>query len=864
MTISRRKGSRIFLFHSIYAYVNFRHFSSCSSAHIAIERKTKSLSKVLEYIGALLCCMIKAFTGIIFFALFYIASAQPAERNKVKIIIVSPAKETLANTTVSVFNFPDSVLLKTAISDSKGMALFNNLDDGRYILRISRTNYETVVKQVYITGNQSLIDTILLQPIAVALQDVTVVSRKPFVELMPDKTVVNVEAGITNAGTTVMEVLEKSPGVTVDKDGNISLKGKPSVVVMIDGKPTQLSGTDLQNLLTGLNASQVEQIELMDNPSAKYDAAGNAGIINIKTKKNRQKGFNGTVTAAYGQGRYYKNNNNLLLNYRNGAYNLFFNYSLNVNKGFTDLYALRTYFNNDGSIAALLEQPYYTTGGGPTHTIKAGLDYFLNAKTTLGISLNGLLLSRGYNGRSTAEWMNANRVKDSSINTVSKSNYHWTHGGVNVNAKHSFSNSKELTADVDYLTYSMHNGQFFQNIAAVPNGYTDGSRGDLPSDIHIFSVKADYTQQLFSVKWDLGWKSSHINTDNLAQYNYLQSGNWLDDLGKSNHFLYTENIHALYTNAETKKGKWSIQAGLRYEYTAYNAKQLGNAVVKDSSFNRQYNSLFPSAFITYNADSSNSFTLATGRRIDRPAFQKLNPFVYIINKYTVQQGNPYFLPQYTWNVELTHVYKGILSTSVNYNFIHDYFSQIFLSDTATGTIVYTEGNVGKMQHYGLSASAQLSPLSWWSFSAEADLTHKKIEGTLWRKYKASITQFTVSMNNQFRFSKGWAAELTGFYVSKSQNDLQEVLQPTGQLSAGLSKQVLKNKGTIKLTARDIFYTQAMEGLTHFQTVNEYFKLQRDTRIVSLSFTWRFGKGTKLQTRRTTGASADEIERVGQQ
>jgi len=260
--------------------------------------------------------------------------------------------------------------------------------------------------------------------------------------------------------------------------------------------------------------------------------------------------------------------------------------------------------------------------------------------------------------------------------------------------------------------------------------------------------------------------------------------------------------------------------------------------------------------------SINSFTLSAGRRIDRPPFQKLNPFIYIINKYTLQQGNPYFLPQYTWNIELTHLYKDILSTGINYNIIRDYFSQIFLSDTATGTIVYTEGNVGKMQHYGLSVSAQLSPLQWWSFSAEADLTHKRIEGFLWNNYKASITQFTVSMNNQFRFNKGWAAEVTGFYISKSQNDLQEVLQPTGQVSAGLSKQVLRNKGSLKLTVRDLFYTQAMEGLTHFQTVNEYFKLKRDTRVCTLAFTYRFGKAMKSQARRTTGASADEIDRVG--
>ncbi|HYE54655.1 MAG TPA: outer membrane beta-barrel family protein, partial [Chitinophagaceae bacterium] len=333
-------------------------------------------------------------------------------------------------------------------------------------------------------------------------------------------------------------------------------------------------------------------------------------------------------------------------------------------------------------------------------------------------------------------------------------------------------------------------------------------------------------------------------------------------LGKSNHFLYTENIHALYTNFDTKAGRWGFQGGLRYELTSYEANQLGNAVTKDSSFNRNYGSLFPSVFVTYQADSANTVTLRTGRRIDRPAFQKLNPFVFIINKYTFQTGNPYFLPQFTWNIELSHIYKDAFSTTLSYNRIDDYISQVFYSDTATDRITYTEGNVGKMQNFGLTMSAQVSPTKWWSFTTQATLNHKKIEGLLWKQYKASITQLNLSMNNQFRFKKGWGAELSGFYLTRNQNDLQEVLDPTGQLSFGLSKQILQNRATIRLTFRDVFWTQSMAGWTYFESVVEYFKLMRDSRVGTLSFTWRFGKAMKQQAKRSAGAAADEMERVG--
>ncbi|HYC27713.1 MAG TPA: outer membrane beta-barrel family protein, partial [Chitinophagaceae bacterium] len=434
----------------------------------------------------------------------------------------------------------------------------------------------------------------------------------------------------------------------------------------------------------------------------------------------------------------------------------------------------------------------------------------------------------------------------------------------NLNARHVFDASRELIADVDVIKYNIRTSQFFENKAQGAGGMADASQGEIPSSLNIFSAKADYSQKIDpSLLWEAGWKTSRVSTDNPARYYYrLPDTTWAEDLGKSNQFLYTENIHALYTNFTKKAGQWNLQGGLRYEYTGYKANQLGNAVVKDSSFNRNYSSLFPTAFITYEADSLNTFTLRAGRRIDRPGFQKLNPFVYIVNKYTFQQGNPYFRPQYTWNVELSHTYKQVFTTSISYNLINDYFSQVFLSDTSTGLIIYTEGNVGKMQNFGLTMSAQLQPAKWWSLTAQATLNHKEIEGVLWERYKASITQLNVSINNQFRFKKGWSAELSGFYLTRNQNDLQEVLDPTGQISFGVSKQVLQNKGTIRFTFRDVFFTQTTAGWTHFESVLEYFKLWRDTRVATIGFTWRFGKAMKGTARRNSSAADEEMNRVG--
>lgn len=806
--------------------------------------------------------MQKTLTTLLFLFGILCAKAQPYPALRIR-VLDAEKRSPLHLATVQLFN-SDSVLLHSVVTDSNGLALFTSLKAGSYRLQVSRTDYEaSILASLLFDGKETGEQTILMSPATGVLGNVLVQSRKPMVQFLPDRTVLNVEATISNAGSTVLEVLERAPGVSTDRDGNISLKGKPGVLILIDGKPTQLAGMDLQNLLAGMSSSQVETIELIDNPSAKYDAAGNAGIINIRTKKNKQRGFNGNLSLAYGRGQLPKNNNSLNLNFRQGRFNFFLGYSSNLSSFMMDMDALRTYFNPDRSVSSYLEQPFYTETRNRMHQLNAGFDFYVNSKTTIGLALNGMLMRRRSITESNALWMNPQKLPDSIIYTNSLNTNRLDRGGATLNLRHVFNSRQEISIDLDWLDYEIVNRQIFENRTGQPTAPTDdASRGDIPSSLAIFSGKVDYTQQFKNLTWESGWKSSRVETDNLAVYEASQGGPWVPDLGKSNHFLYTENIHALYTNANLKKGKWNLQAGLRYEYTGYRARQLGNAQVADSSFNRNYGNLFPSIFLTYELDSINSITVRAGRRIDRPAFQKLNPFTFIINKYTFQQGNPYFQPQFTWNLELTHQYKQALTTTFSYNLIRDYISQVFYEDTSTGLIVYTEGNIGEMRNLGLSVSAQLSPASWWSVSMQGTGNHKRIEAQLWRRYVASIWQANFSINNQFRFRKGWGAELSGFYITRNQNDIQEVLEPTGQVSIGLSKQILKNAGTIRLSFRDIFWTQNMAGLTDFQFVEEYFHLQRDTRVFTVAFSWRFGKAMKQTARRNTGAAGDIIERVG--
>lgn len=694
------------------------------------------------------------------------------------------------------------------------------------------------------------------------LSEVTVRGKKPMVQILPDKTIINVDAGISNTGATVLEVLEKSPGITFDRNGNISLKGRQGVLIMIDGKPSQISGNELNNLLTGMTASQVETIEIMDNPSARYDAAGNAGIINIKTKKNRQRGFNGNLSVNLGQGRYSRTINTVTLNNYVGKFNLFTTIGANLNKNFSDFYANRKYYAEDETtVTAMLDQPSFFKWTAPSQTIKTGADYFVNNKTTVGLVVSGTNFSRRGTGNNTAIWMDEQEAIDSVIRTNTSNKETFKSGTININARHAFNANQEISADLDYLGYRIRNTQLFTNRLEEAGGYTEDISGNIPSTINIFTGKADYMQRFGKgFKLEGGWKSSHIKTNNRAGYFLRNGSDWLPDYNKTNHFLYEENIHAVYTTLEKSNGKLTLQGGLRYENTAYDAHQLGNPQKKDSSFSRKYDGLFPNVLVSVQADSLHSFSISAGRRIDRPPFQALNPFLFLINKYTYESGNPFYRPQYTWNTEITHNFKNILITSISYSITDDYFSQIFYSDPSSGLIIYTQGNLDKMENFGLSVSAQFSPTGWWSFSGQGNMNHKVIRGFVWQELRSSLTQFNFNINNQFTFNKGWSGEISGF-MQLHEQELQEITDPTGQLIAGISKQVFKGKGTLRFLVRDIFYTQAMKGNTIFKQATEYFKIQRDSRSASIAFTYRFGKPAKAAPRRNTGGAEDEIRRV---
>ena len=776
-------------------------------------------------------------------------------------------QQILKGASISLLHSSDSSLAKASITDKDGNFFFENINQGIYFLTASYIGRKTVNSKSFVLSADKptvVVEVLQLLPNGKDLKEVSVISKKAFIERKIDKTVVNVDASVTNAGSTAMDVLEKSPGVTVDKDGNISLKGKQGVMIMLDGKPSFLSGAELANLLRNMSAANLDQIEIMTNPSAKYDAAGNSGIINIKTKKTKQKGMNGSLTLGYGQGVYAKTNNSLNLNYRNGKFNIFSTLSVNQRKNYQHLDIKRVYKNMDQSVTAIFDQNARMLHNNGSNSAKIGVDYYASKKTTIGFVVSGFINPEKQTNLNTSYLKNGFGIVDSVAVSTGSEDGSWKNGAINFNLRHQFDSAgREFIMDIDYMDYNATKTQPFSNITYLPNGTVSNSNqlvGELPSVIKIYSAKADYTHPVKNiVKIETGIKTSFVNTDNTAGYFNIINDVKHPDYEKSNRFRYKENINAAYFNASKEIKKWGFQAGLRLENTNYSGNQFGNPQRTDSSFTKSYVGLFPTMFVSYNANEKNQFSFSYGRRINRPAYEDLNPFMFYLDKYTYGEGNPFLRPSYANVLEMSHTFQQWLTTTVNYSHTKDLFSEIF--EPRGYATVIKQGNLASADNASISVSAQKPLTKIWTLIVYSEANYSQYKGlTFGNSEKRTGNIYLVNINNQFKFNKGWSAELSGFYRTKGIEG-QVSINPLSQVNAGVQKEILKKKGTLKLNIRDAFFSMVQNGKLDILNTDASFHQYGDSRVVSLNFTYRFGKSIKGVQKRKTGGAGDEQNRI---
>ena len=785
------------------------------------------------------------------------------------------AMKSIHSATVSLVRLKDSTVAKFVATDRDGRYEFLDIADGKYFVSASNVGYAKITSAPFeVSPSNSTINVpvLVVSEQAKNLSGVTVTAKKPFIEARPDKTIVNVEASPTSAGATVLELLEKSPGITLDNDGNISLRGKAGVIIMIDGKPTYLSSTDLANLLKNMPASQLEQIEIMTNPSAKYDAAGNSGIINIKTKKGKASGFNGSVmvgiTASFlktGDALYVtpKSQNSINFNYRKNKWNFFGNYNPNIYNGRGKLDIERKFFDDNDDIAGYSDVATKFKFGNNNQSLKVGVDFFADKKNTYGIVASTFM----FNGHPTPVTLNtlsdANHLVTSSMVSLTENRIDFNNFSGNFNYRHVFDTAgSELTVDLDYIGYR-NTSNMLLTTEFYDDNYQQSSdplllKGHLPSDINIYSVKSDYTHPFKGGRLEAGIKSSYVKTDNIVDYQRLSDDKWIPD-ARSNHFIYDENINAAYITVNKQIKKWTLQGGLRVENTIAKGYQVTN----DSTFKRNFTDLFPNVYLTYAVNDKNSLTLSYGRRITRPNYQDLNPFTYFLDSLSYRQGNPYLLPQFTNNIELSHTFKGKIITTLNYNNTTDVISQIFKQNSQTKIVYFTSDNVAKFINMGIAITAPVTITKWWNTNLFTNIYNNHYKGI----YNAepldiSYTSFMVNITNTFTIKPGFSLELSGFYRGKGVDQLT-INQPIYQMSVGGQKNILKNKATVRLNIRDPFAWQEYRGLTEYGNIYAKIHSKFDVRQLTASFTYRFGKNIQQPpARRRNNATQDEQNRVG--
>lgn len=775
----------------------------------------------------------------------------------------------LPGASVSLKRSKDSSVVKIAVSDNTGQFSITPGAEGRYFVTGSFIGHAEISSPVFEFGSADMsISDLPMRKLSGNMKEVTVIAKKPPVEVKADKMILNVEGSANAVGQDALELLRKSPGVMVDKDDNLSVSGKNGVQVYIDGRPTPLSGKDLADYLKTVQSSSIEAIEIITNPSAKYDAAGNAGIINIRLKKNKSYGTNGSVTAGYNIGIFPKYNGGISLNHRNKHVNVFGNYTYNRgrNESYMSLYREQ--------LDTIFDQKSTMTFRNKSHNYKAGLDYFITRKSTVGVMVNGTVNDNEFSNYSrTPISYKPTGILDRVLIANNRSVGTRNNTNLNLNYRYADTLGRELNMDADYGIFRIHSDQYQPNFYYDPSGnQTEARIYDMiaPTDINIYTFKTDYEQNLKKGKLGIGGKISYVeSTNDFERYDVLSSVKRLDTL-RSNDFNYKENVNAAYINYNRPFKGFMVQAGIRVENTNAEGRSNGFRVQDnhymsyDSSFKRNYTDFFPSAAVTFNKNPMNQWTLTYSRRIDRPAYQDLNPFEFKLDEYTYQKGNTQLRPQYTNSFGITNTFKYKLNTTLNYSHVTDVFTQLI--DTAEKSKAFmTKKNLATQDITSLNVSY---PFQWKWYSVFANLNgyYSKYKADFGASRKVDLDVFAVNIYTQhsIKLGKGFTGEVSAFYSSPS------IWQGTFEtksfyfVDAGMQKTLWKGKANIKATVSDIFKTMKWTANSTF--AGQFIRTSGswESRQLKLFFTYRFGSSQiKSERQRKTGLE-DENKRVGSQ
>lgn len=787
-----------------------------------------------------------------------------AEAQQVQGKLLQPDGSPAGFATVMLRAAKDSALVKGTLSDEQGVYQFSNVANGNYFIQADLIGSGKKSTPPFLLEQNTLnIETLTLEALEKTLSEVTITARKPLVEVQADKTVLNVEGTINSSGLNALEVLRKAPGVTVDNNDKLSLKGKNKVRVMIDGRDVPLDGKDLAALLKGTQAADIANIEVITNPSAKYDASGNAGIINIKLKKNKALGTNGNIGLDAIYGKTPKAGLNFSLNHRSKKVNVFGNY----NNHFGDWHNENLFYREQNGL--VFDQKTEQYNATRWNSARAGVDFFLNDKNTIGVLVNGNYDPGDWHSQSTTRigTTAAPQEVDSLLqatNLIDNNNHDYN---INLNYRFADTSGHTFNVDLDRGTYRIR-GRSFQ-----PNYYRSANNSELlsskiyrnytPSNIDLMTVKADYEQKLWKGKFGVGFKIASVHTDNTFNFYNVIDNEPLKDLKISNRFVYKERTSAAYVNYNRMFGKkLNVQTGLRVENTDYNGDLISENDQNGQRVSNNYTKLFPSAAITYTLNDKMGLNATYSRRIDRPSYQDLNPFEFKLDELTYRKGNPRLRPQFTNSFELSPTYKGYPVVSIGYSHTKDVFTEV-LDTTNTRATFITQANIADQRNYTMSLNFPTPIAKWWdgfvSFTGFRSQFKAKFRENF--EFNQGFYACNVYSEQTFKLPKDFSIQLSGWFNSPGfWGTMRSRAQ--GAMDFGVQKKVLDGKGEIRLRVGDILRTAGWGGKNVF-TPGLYMTAQGrwESKTVTLNFSYRFGSAEVKGARERKTGIEDESRRV---
>ncbi len=768
----------------------------------------------------------------------------------------------VAAANVLLLNYSDSSLVKGTITQAQGNYSFENIKPGKYFTLISYTGFKSLyTSPVEISKEDINSGSLQLLKEEKELNVVTVLARKPMFEQKIDRMVINVKNSITSAGGSALEVLEKSPGVVVNRQNNsVALNGKDGVVVMINGKASRMPMDAVVQMLSGMNASNIDRIELITTPPANFDAEGNAGFINIVLLTNPNKGLNGSYSLTMGYGNGVAPAASMNFNYRNKKINLFGDYSFTWKNPEQDWYFFHKTISQGIQTDNTTETLRHTKEG--QQNARLGIDIQLTPKTIIGALVGGYDSKwnmTAYNALSIVK----NNIPDTTVSIVNTELNRWKHAMANINFSHTFKEGEVITADLDYLYYKDDNPNDYLNKYFNGNGTalnTEQTRSTKLTPIKIWVGKVDYTRRLNKkVFAEAGGKLALSKFINDVAVETKQQNNWVKDPDLTEKYNLKEDIAAAYTALSIEaSAKTTLKLGMRYEYTVSNLGSVSQQNIVD----RKYGRLFPSVFMSHKIDDNNSFNLSYSRRITRPTFKDMAPFVIFVDPFTFFSGNSGLQPAFSNIVKADYLVKSFVF-SVSYTNEDGSIAGFQPKTSKDNKQIFAAENLDYIKTVNISLSLPFTIAKWWTMQNNIQGNWQQLSAIYSKgPFKVEQKNFSFNSSQNFILPHNFSIELSGFYQSKGLSGAT-VIKGRGLVNFGAQKKFTDNKSKLRFAINNIFDGGDFNGTTDIPSENIYsaLNLRFMFRTYVLTYSYNFGNNTIKNRRQRSTASDEEQGRL---